>query len=101
MKKQSLFSVDLERLSDDNYMDTITSTPNWHRLEIHMRTIFLMDLLNQLRRLDENNDEIRDKIVDAFLAELTEEDKEEIASTLEANEFLGVLSVSGRFDRKK
>jgi len=83
-------TIDLDRLSDDLYMDSLTSTQGWRQLEVHMKALFIVELLGHLRRGGEDDD-LLDRVVDAFLANLSDEDRKDIQQTLDASDLLDTL----------
>lgn len=82
--------IDLERLNDTVYMETITGTPSWGKLEAFLRDSFIIDFLNRLRSagLPEST---RHQVIEAFLRGLSEEDRASLRTTLEVSDLLDTL----------
>lgn len=82
--------VDLNRLHDAVYMETLTGTPAWERLEAFLRDSFTISFLNKLRDagLPETT---RHQVIEAFLRQLSEEDRASLKATLEVSDLLDTL----------
>jgi len=87
------FSVDLDRLHDDGYMEVITTTAGWSRLEQFFRASLIVEFLDQLRRSGAS-DSVRDQVIKTFLRNLSSEKIEELRQAIMASDFLDTLILS-------
>jgi len=82
--------LDLDRLEDTVYMEVITSSPAWARLDRYMRGSFLVDFLNQLRA-SELPESTRHKVTEVFLRNLSDEERAKLQTTIEVSGLLDTL----------
>ena len=87
------FTVDLDRLRDDNYMEVITNSEGWSTLERHFRSLLIVELLDQLRRSGAT-DKVRDEVIKTLLRNLTSEELQDLRETIETSRFLDTLIVA-------
>jgi len=88
--KNNAICVDLDRLDDTVYMEVITSSPAWERLEAYMRETFLVEFLNMLRYAD-LNDTTKERVINVFLRNLTEEERKRLMATIQVSDLLDTL----------
>lgn len=83
-------SIDLTKLDDTVYMETLTGTPAWADLERYMRGSFLVEFLGQLRNSD-LPEEVRHQVTAVFLRNLDDDERSDMKATIEVSGLLDTL----------
>jgi hypothetical protein len=83
-------TIDLDRLRDASYMEAMTGTDAWARLEEYFRDTMVVNLLEQIRGLDIPMD-TKEKMVTAMMQDLSDEDRGRISAMLKVSDLLDTL----------
>jgi len=85
-----LFIVNTDKLEDELYIETLTSTEGWSKLESFIRGSLVIEIASHLSRED-LEEKTREHVLAAFTQGLEPEEAQRITETLRANDFLNTL----------
>jgi len=84
----NILKIDLSRLEEDSYMEGLTSSPSWEKLEKYFRSSLILDFADQVHLSDIQE---KDKVIETFLINLTSEEASHLRQSIKTSDFLDTL----------
>lgn len=88
-------TVDLNRLEDATYMEVVTGTDGWARLEEYFRDATLVNLLNTIKN-GTLSESLKAEVIHGLLKGLAPEELARVTSILQVSELLDTLIDSAK-----
>ena len=83
-------TIDLDRLRDASYMEAMTGTEAYSKLEEYFRDTVVVNLLEQIRVMN-LPESTKEQVIHGFLKDLPEEARARISSMLKVSDLLDTL----------